>query len=189
MKRTYVLLALLALTTTFCNAQTELPASVEKGRIMTADGEKIIFAHLQTGVEQHNYKIRPGARAQTIPADNVLRIDQQTGTEAGKWALYMGASGLLVSAIGVANAKIEAKRHNYGTNDAKLIPLALGLTAVFALVGVAIGASKKKYKTVYNNPKYGNTPASNAPLRIGLAAPAPQGIGIGLYYRLGDIRR
>jgi hypothetical protein len=34
--RIYVLLALFALATTFCNAQTELPASVEKGRIMTA---------------------------------------------------------------------------------------------------------------------------------------------------------
>lgn len=183
MKRQFFLLAVIAASVTLCNAQTsELPSAVGKGRIMTTDGRKIAFTSLTTGSDSHTYKTPASAKSQTIPAENVMSIEQQTGTEAGKWGLWLGVSGLVGSLLGVLSAKTDADLYGVETDDSKIVPIVAGITAASALIGVAIGSGKKKYKTLYTNPKYGNASTSNS-VRIGLTCSPKQGIGAGFQYR------
>lgn len=184
MKHSFFLLATVtAFITTLANAQTnQLPSAVEKGRLMTTDGQKITFVHLTTGSDSHSYNTPSDNKLQNIPADHVIRIEQQTGTEAGKWALWLGLSGLVGSALGVLSATTEADTYGVETDNSKILPIVFGITAASALIGVAIGSGKKKYKTIYTNPKYEST-SMRAPLRIGLTCSPAQGIGIGLNFK------
>ncbi|MCK6691833.1 MAG: hypothetical protein L6Q97_06985, partial [Thermoanaerobaculia bacterium] len=143
-------------------------------------GQKIRFTKLIPDTDKYTYKNAETSQSQTIPADNVLRIEEQTGTEAGKWALIMGASGLLGSVLGVLSVK---NNPNLEIDDSKIAPVVIGLTAASALIGLAIGAGKKKYKTVYTNSKY-DTSYRVAPLRINLTCSPKQGVGVALRYRL-----
>ena len=159
-----------------------LPPTVTKGRLITAGGEKLVFSKLATGSDLYTFTTSSTSKTQTIPAENVLRIEQQTGTEAGKWALMMGGAGLLGSILGVLSAKNDASSLGVETDNSKLMPIVLGLTAVSTLIGLAIGSGKKKYKTVYTNPKY-DTSAHFAPMRINLVL-TPQGrAGLAVHYR------
>jgi len=183
MKQLFLLLAVIAASITLSDAQTsELPPVVAKGRIMTTDGHKIIFTNLTTGSDSHTYTTPESGKSQTIPAGNVMSIEQQTGTEAGKWGLWLGVSGLVGSLLGVASAKSDADLYGVETDDSKIVPIVAGITAASALIGVAIGSGKKKYKTLYSNPKYGNTPVSN-PLRIGFTCSPKEGIGVGFQFK------
>ena len=183
MKRSFFLLAVITASVTLCNAQTnELPPAVGKGRIMTTDGHKIAFIHLTTGSDTHSYKTSANGNLQTIPAGNVMTIEQQTGTEAGKWGLWLGVSGLVGGLLGVLSAKADADLYGVETDNSKIVPIVAGVTAASALIGVAIGSGKKKYKTVYTNPKYGNDSTPNS-VRIGFTCSPKQGIGAGFQYR------
>ena len=156
MKSKSILIALFVFNMGFIIAQTdELPATVAKGRLFTLEGKKLEFLNLSTSAEQYTFTDMAINRSQTILPDNVLRIEQQTGTEAGKWALYMGVAGLLGSTAGVLSAINDAKYLGLKTNDVNGAPIVVGLTLTSALVGALIGSGKKKYKTVYNNPMYG----------------------------------
>lgn len=183
MKSVFCLLAALLLLSVNLGAQDNaLPPSVTKGRLITAGGEKLTFSKLTTGSDLYTFSTSTASKTQTIPAENVLRIEQQTGTEAGKWALMMGGAGLLGSVLGVLSAKNDASSLGVETDNSKLMPIVLGLTAASTLIGLAIGSGKKKYKTVYTNPKY-DTSAHFAPIRINLVF-TPQGrAGLALHCR------
>lgn len=170
---TFVVVATLSIAQT-----NQLPTGIEKGRILTADGQKIKFTNLTTGSDNHSYKASESNKPQTIPADNVMRLEQQTGSEAGTWALWLGLSGLVGSVLGVVSAKSDLESLGSEVNGA---PIIIGFTAGSALIGAAIGASKKKYKTVYSNPKYDST-FSAMSVRVGLTCSSHKGIGIGLNY-------
>ncbi len=183
MKRLIFLLAVIAVSITLSNAQTnELPSIVGKGRIMTTDGHKIVFTNLTTGIDNHSYKTSDDSKSQTIPAENVMSIEQQTGTEAGKWGLWLGVSGLVGSLLGVLSAKTDADLYGVETDDTKIVPIVAGITAASALIGVAIGSGKKKYKTIYTNPKYVNSSILGS-VRIGVSCSRKQGIGLGFQCR------
>lgn len=178
MKLHCFLAAALAMVASLSQAQTDqLPPQIEKGRILTADGQKITFVNLTAGGDNHSYKTAAGHKAQTIPADNVMRVEQQTGTEAGKWALWLGLSGLVGSVLGVMSANNDLE--SLGANKVNGTPIILGFTAGSALIGAAIGGGKKKYKTIYSNPKYNST-SSAVPIRVGLACLPYNGLGVGL---------
>ncbi len=187
MKRTHFLSILfVALFATLCHAQSsQPPASVPKGLLTTADGKKIEFQNLTTSPEQHAFKNMAAGKYQTLPADQVLRIEQQTGTEAGMWALYLGGAGLVGSLLGVLSAQ-----NDFGeTNNSADVPIVLGLTAASALIGLAIGSGHKKYQTVYDAPSKDSTSSLFAPFRIKIASPAPRSIGIGISYNLSHTTR
>ncbi len=182
MKRNVSLLAIFFALSPLVTAQTnELPAHLTKGRILTAGGEKLTFTNLTTGSGVYQFTNTANAKTQTIPADNVLSIERQTGTEAGKWALLMGGAGLLGSVIGVLSAKRDAGAYGGQIDDSKLIPIVLGITAASSLIGLAIGSGKKKYSPVYTNPKY-DTSSLLPALRIGLTCSAQLAPGLALHY-------
>ena len=189
MKRTHLLLVLLAFGAALCNAQNEPPANVPKGRLTTADGKKIEFQNLSATPEAYSFKDMAAGKYQKMPASSILRIEQQTGTEAGEWALYLGGAGLVGSLLGVLSAKSDATSLGGEVDDSKLVPIVLGLTAASALIGAAIGSGQKKYRTVYDAPSKATTSTSFAPLRIKIASPAPRSIGIGLSLNLNSTGR
>ncbi len=177
-----ILCLFVSLTTliTLVNAQnSEKPATVNKGRILTDDGQKIKFVSLVSGAEKYDYEIAESGQSRGIANDNVIRIEQQTGTEAGKWALVMGGAGLLGSLLGVMQA---TTRSEVEVDNSKVLPVVVGLTAASALIGVAIGSGRKKYKTVYVNPKY-DTSSVPSSVRVGLTCSSNQSVGIGLQAR------
>lgn len=144
-----LLVSLIALSTVIYAQSNEIPARVDKGRILTDDGQKIKFTNLVSAPEQYTYKMAESGQSRGIAAGNVVRIEQQTGSEAGKWALVMGGAGLLGSLLGVARASSSVDGE---VDKSKIAPVVIGLTAASALVGVAIGSGRKKYKTEYQNP-------------------------------------
>lgn len=153
MNRKLCLSATLVALATFCLAQSgELPATIEKGRILTPDGLKIVFTHFEAGTNSYTYKSGPYDNPKALSADNVIHIQRQTGTEAGKWALWLGLSGLAGSLLGV----LQVQNSYVNSPDVDYTPLVLGLTAGSGLIGAAIGSSKKKYETVYTNSQYGS---------------------------------
>jgi hypothetical protein len=149
-----------------------------------ADGKKIEFQNLSATPEAYSFKDMAAGKYQKMPASSILRIEQQTGTEAGEWALYLGGAGLVGSLLGVLSAKSDATSLGGEVDDSKLVPIVLGLTAAAALIGAAIGSGQKKYRTVYDAPSKATTSTSFAPLRIKIASPAPRSIGIGLSLNL-----
>lgn len=159
-------LVILTSTICFCNAQVQ-SGSVRKGRIFTTDGKKILFRNLTIGDVSHRYQSSSSNKYQEIAGDNTVRIERQTGSEAGKWALICGLSGLVGSTLGVLEAKNSTDSWE-GAVEVKIAPIIIGLTSVSAILGAVIGATKKKYKTVYSNPKY-KTGNNNQRLNVDIA--------------------
>lgn len=183
MIRTFCLLATLITFFASSYAQnTEIPLKVNKGRVWTDEGQKIKFTSLFSDADKYTYKIATSGQSNSIAAGNVVRIEQQTGTEAAKWGLVLGGAGFLGSLLGVLQAINSADLNGEEVDKSKVAPVVLGITAVSALIGVAIGSGRKKYKTVYSNPKY-DTTAVLKPVRIGLACTSNQVVGVGLQFR------
>ncbi len=183
MKRTLCLFAALMGLIVFSNAQSsELPNTIEKGQLTTTDGQKISFTNLIADPEKYSYKNTKTGQNQIMLTDRVLSIEQQAGTEAGKWALITGAAGLLGSILGVLEATGDASYYGAEVDKSKIVPIVLGITAGSALIGVAIGSGKKKYKTIFSNPKYDTTYLS-APTRISLTSSTGQGFVLSLRHR------
>lgn len=182
MKRRLFLLATAVALASFCLAQSELPATIGKGRILTTDGQKITFTHFEAGGENYTYQTGQYENPQAMPPGNVIHIQQQTGTEAGKWALWIGLSGLTGSLLGVLQAQNNINSIGGDANDVNYAPIVIGLTAGSALIGAAIGSGKKKYETVYTNPEYAGNPKPPF-LKAGLSCSAGQGMGVGLSLR------
>lgn len=120
---------------------------IEKGRFFTTEGRTIIFQDLSMSEDTYRFKSSTNSSLQEIPAEYIVKIEQQTGTEAGKWALWCGLSGLVGSSLGVLQAKSQTP--GVESNGTSII---FGLTAVSVLVGAAIGAGQKKYTEVKVKP-------------------------------------
>lgn len=163
-------------------AQNHL-TNVSKGRILTNDGYKIQFANLEFGTENHRYQLLNDHVAKEINATEVYKIEQQTGTEAGKWALWLGLSGLVGSLLGVAQANVEAPSYGAKANNSIAAPLVIGITGLSAGIGALIGSGKKKYKTVYTNPQFG-TNESTRKVELSLKGSRQLGYGVGLSWQL-----
>lgn len=123
--------------------------NIAKGKIYTTDGREIRFSNLEQ--KENDVSFLHEYNRITLPNDQIAQIDRETGNEAGKWALYLGLSGLLGSALGVAQASAETGYSNSSLNTTLIV----GLTGLCAGIGALIGYGKKKYETVYTNPKYG----------------------------------
>lgn len=178
MKNTFFLLLLLS-SSLFAQ---DLPADLGKGRIRTKDGTKITFAEFKFGMENHQYKTTKTSSLKDIAAENVYAVEKQTGTEAGKWALWLGLSGLAGSLLGVAQGNAQAKSQGLESNNSASVGIVVGLTALSAGIGAAIGANQKNYENVYTNPEYGSNQKANS-FQLGLTCSAQSGYGLGLTMR------
>lgn len=146
------LLILLTLSAVSCFSQEQVTA-VQKGRILTADGKKIYFRSLTIGENSHQYRSSSNT-LQQISADNTVRIEKQTGNEALKWGLITGLVGLAGSTLGALQAQNDVNSWGYKTTTINVAPIIAGVTVVSGIIGAVVGATKKKYKTVYTNPKF-----------------------------------
>jgi hypothetical protein len=140
---------LIAIFTFFTIKGFSQELQVAKGKIYTSDGREILFTNLVQS--EINVSYENGMYINTLTNDQVAQIDKEIGNEAGKWALYLGVSGLIGSALGVAQSKAETGLSNSSLNTQVI----LGITGVFTGIGALIGYGKKKYETIYTNPKYG----------------------------------
>lgn len=86
-----------------------------------------------------------------MSVDRIMRVQEEHGSHALEYGLYLGISGMIGAMLGVTQAESDVGGEVNG--DAKLAIVG-GLTALCALVGVAMGSSQKKYRTVYANPKF-----------------------------------
>jgi len=169
----------LATTTVFNGlAQT---SSIPKGRIFTTDGQKILFTNLTIGETSHSYQGKDGGNFREIPADKVVRIEKQIGSEAGKWAMWLGLSGLVGSSLGVLQAHVNNDALGIETSNSSDAPIIIGLTVASAGIGAAIGSGEKVYETVYTNPLYAYGHQNRRPqLELTVCS---YGLGVGLRCR------
>jgi len=155
-KLTFVLSLLLSFSTLQLSAQTAPPSSVFTGRLFTTEGFEIKFKRFKMDSVAYHYQTYVGSPKKHIEADEILRIEKVIGTEAGIWALGMGVGGLLGSIVGADLAEERVGKIDSG----KAITYTIAWTAGSTLLGLLIGGTQKKYKTIYENPKYKNNSQS-----------------------------
>lgn len=158
-----------------------LSLQVKKGRIFTADGYKITFTSLTGNSDNFSFKKSEANAFTELSTAKVLRIQQETGNEAGKWAAIVGASGLVGSLLGVAQANRELSGLGVEKNNSATVPIVVGLTALSAGIGALIGMNKKKYRTVWENPK--NATGFRMP-QMNVQMTGYAGIGLDLRWRI-----
>ncbi len=130
------------------NAETG-KSSYKNGYISHVDGYKIKFSRIIIEDNSITYKAKDSDQEQTIATDQVMNVKVEKGSEALKWGVVSALAVFLGASVGVSS-------NNSGVEVDSSVKrnIVLGLTAVSALIGTAIGYSKKKYATVYSNPKY-----------------------------------
>lgn len=132
------------------------PISIQdqkQGRFYTTEGYEVKFKFIKENGDILIYKNKKG-KILSINKNEILRIDAQTGNEAFRWGAVSLGTGLIGSALGAIAIK-RAKEIDGGTvNKKDLHSFIIGYTAFFTTIGTLIGASKKKYRTVYDNPTY-----------------------------------
>ena len=123
----------------------QMPSQLDKGRISDADGKQTEFVSLT--LTDNIYQVETKKDQFQLPADQVLRIEKQTGNEALLWGASLGAAALLGSILGVNSA--ENSTGVEADSDSKTAIVA-GLTGLGVAIGVLVGSKQKKYETVYN---------------------------------------
>ncbi|MGB1242489.1 MAG: hypothetical protein ACPG49_08205 [Chitinophagales bacterium] len=159
-KLTFFLFLLLLISTLQLNAQTTPPSSVFTGRLFTTEGFEIEFKRFQMDSTAYQYQTVSEGLIKYIEADEILRIEKVVGTETGKWVLGMGGSGLFGSMLGTELGRQRLERQGMKVDTRKTRNYIIGWTVGSALLGAIIGSTKKKYKTIYENPKYKNNTQS-----------------------------
>ncbi len=136
----------------FSQNSTKIP-NQKKGRFYTTEGYEVKFKSLKEYKSTLLYKDKKG-NISTINKDEVLRIDAQTGNEALKWGAVSFGLGIFSNAIGIINVKQRSKNSKTKINDKPLYIAAASTTTALTLFGALLGASKRKYHTIFDNPTY-----------------------------------
>ena len=119
-----------------------IPSLVNKGKIMLNDGTSYSFKQLHVvndTVEFTNSK----SKICKYKVDDVYKITEVTGNNASKLAISYGLGGLLGGIAGTFS-------WDSSLGDFKM-PFIAGATILCAVIGGAIGATKKKEITIYKN--------------------------------------
>jgi hypothetical protein len=130
---------------------SQTATSYSKGRFLTKDGKKVVFYSLIFDGNVCKFQPKSNDSYQQVAAENIARIDKETGNRAVVWGVSMGAAGLIGGLLGQAEANSEYGSLNTESSSTKTTIL-VSTTAISALLGVLIGSAKKTYTTVYNNP-------------------------------------
>jgi hypothetical protein len=126
----------------------------ERGRINTTDGFRIDFASATLTGTELTYFQGGSKTPEMIPAERILRIELVEGSHAFEFGLVMGISGLLGSLLGIKQGEEMANDLDGGLDESKKMGIILACTGVSLLIGLAIGASYKKYGVAYTNPQF-----------------------------------
>ncbi|UCF04846.1 MAG: hypothetical protein JSV33_13110 [bacterium] len=126
----------------------------KKGRINTADGFRIDFSSATLTDTELTFVPRGSKTPEKIPADRILRIEQVKGSHVIEFGLVMGISGLIGSLLGVYQGEKTVKGLDGGLDEGQKMGIVLACTSVSLLIGLAIGASYKKYEVAYTNPQF-----------------------------------
>ena len=122
-----------------------------KGRFSQTNGFGVKFEKGKIVDNKFIFKDSEENKYKSIGLDEVGIIEKQTGSYAVPGGILMGASGLLGSLLGLANAQSDPFVEVDKDSANKAI---VGLTIGSALVGLLIGSGVKKYKKVYENDKF-----------------------------------
>ncbi len=114
------------------SAQTTDNLNLKKGRVFTKDGDDKLFNSISSENGQVIIKLKDSGQSLTLTNDDIIQIDEQTGSKALPYAGVMGGSVLLGSLLGVAQAKSNCGGEVSSDTKTKIV---LGITAVGALVG------------------------------------------------------
>lgn len=126
-------------------------ASFKNGYISNIDGHKIKFSTMVLGENSITYKTKSSREEQALNLDQVFKVKIQKGSEAMLWGTLFAASGLIGSLVGLSNTNTQGVEVISSSTKSTIV---LSITAVFGLIGMAIGSTKKKYETVFTNPVY-----------------------------------
>ena len=139
-----------------------------QGRLFTTKGIEITFVNLNQQGSMFTIETRKG-KFHTFDKNEILRIDQKKGSEALVWAGYMGSIGLLE---GILLTSITKPPTSFFYNNQKRKRLlVVGSTVLSATMGLIIGARRKKYKRIYDDPAF-----SFSPKKLGLNLSAPNNV-------------
>lgn len=125
---------------------------LKQGRLFTTEGIEVKFVALNQQGSIFTIQSRKGI-FDTFDKNEVLRIEQRSGSEALEWGGYLGAIGLvegmlLAKLIDPPYFSTLRKRRE---RDRRIV---FGSTLFGALIGFAIGYSRTKYKRIYDDPAF-----------------------------------
>ena len=131
-------------------AVSQTSTTYPKGRYFTKDGKKISFYSLV--LDGNVYKVQPKRNDdyQEVAADNVMRIDKETGNGAVIGCVSGAGLGLIAGYVAVAGANSDLGSLGSVGSSTKTITVAASAT-ICALVGLLVGSGQKTYTTVYRN--------------------------------------
>jgi len=136
----------------FSQNNNQIPEQ-KKGRFYTIEGYEVKFKSLREDGNNLIYKNSKG-KILTIEKNDVLRIDAQNGNEALRWGSISLGTGLIGAGIGAIAITRTQEIDGRTVNKKQRNAFVIGYTAFFTTVGTLMGISKKKYKTVFDNPTY-----------------------------------
>jgi len=149
---TFLTLLCFLLSFNFLYAQNEI-LNQKRGRLYTTEGYEIKFKSLKENKSVLVYT-KKGGKISAINKDEVLRIEAQTGNEALRWGTVSFGATLLGNVIGLIGANQNAKDMGGTINKKQLYLVGASTTVFFTSLGILFGASKKKYKTIFENPSF-----------------------------------
>lgn len=129
----------------------QVTQNIEKGRISTADGQQIEFQNLSLNEGSYRFENKKSRSDQSVPEDQVLRIERQTGNEALMWGGALGGAALVGSLLGVKRAESTS---GFEADSESKTAIVAGLTGLGVAIGILVGSKQKKYETVYSNTEY-----------------------------------
>jgi hypothetical protein len=132
-------------------AVSQTATTYPKGRFLTKNGKKISFYSLVLDGNIYKFQPKRNDEYQDVAADNIMRIDKETGNGAVIGFVSGAGLGLLVGFVDVAGGNSDLGSLGGVSSSTKTITIAAS-TTICALVGLLVGNGQKRYETVYRNP-------------------------------------
>ena len=140
--------------------------SIQKGKFSTTDGYSITFFSLTMDEKVYKYQVKKDGPYKEISADKIIEIQKETGNKALLYGASFGAAGLLGSLLGVEEANSSTTGLSNTSANKIEVPLVIGSTAIFGLIGILIGEGQKKYSTIYHNSKWNSSIIPNLHINL-----------------------
>ncbi|MEM6964132.1 MAG: hypothetical protein AAF573_05150 [Bacteroidota bacterium] len=131
-------------------SQTKTNLSAKKGRLYTVDGYEIKFRSITESDNHFIYRNNQKVPIQ-IEQHQVLRIEEQAGSEAWQWCKISTATGLLTSAFVLYLYERNDLSNNITASRRNKVFLIGGGGVIGGAIGLLAGSFKKKYKRIYDD--------------------------------------
>ena len=137
--------------------QKLFPHSVKKGRLFTSEGFEIKFKGLQEEGDFLFYTSKSEG-FKKIEKSKVLRIEQRKGNEGLKWGTITFVSTALTSWLAMEAALARQNANRNAISNKEKIALISTTAIISGVIGFSMGATKKRYLRIYDDPEFGWNP-------------------------------